>query len=458
MNRCIRQLLYITFFTLQLVDCVCQAEIKVASGHSAVDAGFAFQNVPAPVTNDAATAAKFTVVDGTGDPNGGQLAVLHDGQMPSDQDEPAANFFFRAGSDGGRIRIDLGRVVPVKQIGTYSWHTSSRAPQVYTLYATDGTAAGIELGPKRGTEPETCGWKKIARVDTRLKDGDDAGQHGVAITDSTGLVGEYRYLLFDVMRTEERDSFGNTFFSEIDVLDAKGPAPIAVATKKLEPILKSFEAENGKFRFTIDATAAPDLVGWSESQLRPVVQTWYPKIVALLPSEGYEAPTSITLRFRTDMAGGIPAYATGRGIHLNAPWFRRELSGEAAGCVVHELVHVVQNYGRARRNNPTPVSTPGWVVEGIADYIRWFLYEPQSKGAEITKRNLARANYDSSYRITGNFLDWVTQNHDKDLVRKLNVAAREGKYNEQLWKEWTGKTLQELGAEWKKYHEERLAK
>jgi hypothetical protein len=51
----------------------------------------------------------------------------------------------------------------------------------------------------------------------------------------------------------------------------------------------------------------------------------------------------------------------------------------------------------------------------------------------------------------------VTGKYDKEIVRKLNVAAREGKYREELWKEWTGKTVQELGDEWKKTHEERLA-
>ena len=42
---------------------------------------------------------------------------------------------------------------------------------------------------------------------------------------------------------------------------------------------------------------------------------------------------------------------------------------------MHELVHVVQQY----RRRP-----PGWLVEGIPDYIRWYLYEPQSRGAEIS--------------------------------------------------------------------------
>jgi hypothetical protein len=92
----------------------------------------------------------------------------------------------------------------------------------------------------------------------------------------------------------------------------------------------------------------------------------------------------------------------------------------------------------------------------LADYIRWFLYEPETKGAEITERNLARTKYDASYRITGNFLNWATQHYDPKLVPKLNAAAREGKYTEQVWRDWTGKTVQELGEEWKKENETRI--
>jgi hypothetical protein len=198
-------------------------------------------------------------------------------------------------------------------------------------------------------------------------------------------------------------------------------------------------------------------MAWADAKLRPVVQEWYPKLVAMLPSEGFEAATNVTLRFRNDM-GRTPASASRGRINMNSGWFRRELTREALGSVVHEMVHVVQNYGRARRLNPQAARTPGWLVEGIPDYIRWFLYEPETKGAEITERNLARAKYDASYRITGNFLNWVTQRYDRELVRKLNAAAREGKYAEQLWKDWTGKALQELGAAWRQEHEARLGK
>jgi len=386
---------------LLMLTAISNAEVKVSTERRTSGPAFQFNAVPAPANNDAATKARFTIVESEGDSNGGELAALHDGRLPTAADQPSENFFFQAGSEGGRLLLDLRSVITVKQVNTYSWHTSTRAPQVYQLFASDGVAAGFTASPKRGTDPESCGWKRIANVDTRPKEGDGAGQHGVMVSDpDAGILGKFRYLLFDIARTEARDAFGNTFYSEIDVIDSDGPAPTSATSTNREPVLKSFTASEGKYRFTIDATEAPDLMEWADAKLRPVVQEWYPKLVAMLPSDGFEATTNVTLRFRNDM-GGTPASAGGGRINMNSGWFRKELTREAIGSVVHEMVHVVQSYGRARRTNPQATRTPGWLVEGIPDYIRWFLYEPETKGAEITQRNLARAKYDASYRGEG---------------------------------------------------------
>jgi hypothetical protein len=441
---------------LILFQAAVHAEVKVLAEKRTEEPPFKFAGVPIPARNDAAAGAQFSLVDGERDRNSGEPTVLQDGRLPTSEDEPSGNFFFRAGSDGGRIQIDLGRVVKVRQVNTYSWHSNTRGPQVYRLYAADGNAAGFQSEPKRGSDPESCGWEFVAQVDTRPRagDGDGGGQHGVSIFSSEGVIGPYRYLLLDLSRTEDRDAFGNTFYSEIDVIDAEGAAPLGIEVKPSEPILLLFEAEDGRYRFTLDASDAPDLVEWADQELRPVVQAWYPRIVALLPSDDFHAHASVTLRFRNDM-GGTPASAGGGRVNMNSAWFRSELQREALGAVVHELVHVVQDYGRARRN-PNATRTPGWLTEGIADYIRWFLYEPESRGAEITARNLARARYDASYRITGNFLDWAVRTCDPDLVRKLNAAAREGRYTEELWQECAGKPLQQLGEDWRRAHVERI--
>jgi hypothetical protein len=426
----------------------CEAAVKVEIKRSESDNGFKLDPIPAPATNDAAASATFTLVDGQRDGNGGELAVLHDGQLPSEADEPSRNFFFQNGSDGGRIEVDLGKLVSIKSVQTYSWHPKERGPQAYKLYAAKGDEKGFAKAPKRDTDPRTSGWKPIAKVEPRRKG--EGGQFAASITQSPSL-GEYRYLLFDIARADEQDAQSNTFFSEIDIIDAKGPAPLPVPPK----VVKTYPSPDGKIRYEVDSTVAPDLDKWVEKELMPMVIQWYPKIVAMLPSAGFKPAELVKLEFRTDM-GGTPAYAGGNKLSMNTEWFRNQLTGEAKGCVVHELVHIVQNYGRAAVTNPRPAPTPGWVTEGIPDYIRWFVYEPQSKGAEITKENFGGARYDGSYRISANFLNWMVETHDKEFIRKLNAAAREGIYSYKVWKDSTGKSAVELGDDWKAANAKRL--
>lgn len=204
-----------------------RADVKATVDHNDNDHStpeFKFAHVPSPSKDDAATKAKFTIVEGEQDPNGAGLEALHDGLLPAEADEPASNFFFNAGTEGGRIGIDLGSVMPVEQVNTYSWHPNTRGPQVYKVYAADGKAEGFKADPKKDVDPEKAGWKLIAKVDTRPKDGADAGgQYGVSVADDAKKpLGEYRYILIDVVRTESDDDFGNTFYSEIDVVAAKG--------------------------------------------------------------------------------------------------------------------------------------------------------------------------------------------------------------------------------------------
>jgi hypothetical protein len=424
-----------------------QAAAIVNKGHGEADQGFKLDPVPAPAINDAGTKATFTVIDGAKDGASPDPSVLVDGRVPTSEDQPRANFFFANGSEGGRLGMDLGGVISVKSVATYSWHGGSRGPQVYKLYGASGDAKNFDAAPKRGTDPKTCGWTLLAEVDTRLKAGNGGGQHGAEVSNKGGRpLGSYRHLLFDVERTAKDDAFGNTFFSEIDVVDARGPSVERLTAP--EKIVKTYKSKDKKFTYVVNSTKAPELTDWCEKELIPVVEKWYPKLVEMLPSQGYRAPDQVTFEFKTDM-GGTPAYAVGNKISLNAQWYPGQLKNEAKGCAIHEMGHVVQNYWRAAQTNRNPKETPGWITEGICDYIRWFLYEPESKGAGLDAGSADRVNYDNSYRISGNFLDWVATEKDKEVLKKLNAAAREGDYEEKLWKEWTGKDLNELNTEWK---------
>jgi hypothetical protein len=434
------------------------AEIKVVVDHNDNDqatAAFKFKNVPAPTKANAAIKAKFTLAAGEQDENGGGLEKLHDGALPTEPDQPAENFFFNAGTDGGRIVVDLGSVLDVKQVNTYSWHPNTRGPQVYRLYASNGQDEKFNGKPSRATDPEKCGWKLLTRVDTRPKSGEPGGQYGVSISDSEGSLGKYRYLLFAVYQTENDDDFGNTFYSEISVItDGSASGATAGGSASAESAAAGpfvTHSPDNACEITIDTSGAPDLKEWAETKLAPVLAEWYPKLVAMLPSEGFTPPTKFSVTIRP---GNGVAATGGTRVTANSAWLKRELNREAIGALVHEEVHVVQQYGSGRRNNPDYKRTPGWVTEGIPDYIRWFLYEPQSHGADATyfkTRPTVKLNYDGAYRITANFMNYVvnTYGKDKNLITKLNAASRQGKYTEEFWKDMTGKSLVELNDEWK---------
>src|SRR5262249_52521098 len=146
-------------------------KVEVEHNHEAT-AGFRFKTIPVPLKNDLASAGKLTIVDGVSDPNGSSLLALNDGGIPDQDDQPIRNFFFSAGGDGGRVQLDLGTATEVKEVDSYSWHPSDRAPQVYKLYGAAGAGTDFNPTPKRDTSPESCGWTLIAAVDTRAESGE----------------------------------------------------------------------------------------------------------------------------------------------------------------------------------------------------------------------------------------------------------------------------------------------
>jgi hypothetical protein len=377
----------------------------------------------------------------------------------------------------------------------------------------------------------------------------------------------------------------------------QAPPPVAVQPLATNQVPEApapsppfvISAPDGSAEITIDTSKAPDMTDWAEHKLAPVLAEWYPKISAMLPTPGFTPPK----KWSVVIAPGSGVAATsGTRVTANATWLRKQLDKEAIGALLHEEVHVVQQYGGGRRNNPPgsfsngditnlvalaqklkdksdPVSvfvgrhlTPaerealadyrgpgptayilrtnlvgalnrivagpgiyeaalfkevtlresttslreekpdgsdlarlnralledafpgelarrgtggrnrgntGWLTEGIPDYIRWFLYEPKSDGAgasyiqgriagDAKKGQMFEPKYNDSYRISANFLNFVTRKYDRHIVTKLNNALRQGHYYEDIWADDTGKTLQELNQEWQAQVHKELAK
>ena len=184
--------------------------------------------------------------------------------------------------------------------------------------------------------------------------------------------------------------------------------------------------------FILDVSDAPDMKPWGEKVVR-VCEREYPDICRFLASDGYTPPTQLRMTLKTDYAG-VAAAGGGR-ITGSVKYFKSR--PDDVGAMVHETVHCVQQY-KGRGN-------PGWLVEGIADYCRFWRYEPGRAGRLIPEK----AQYNASYRTTAAFLAYVTDRYDRQAVPKLNAMCREGRYTPAAWRALTGKDVEELNQEWR---------
>jgi hypothetical protein len=182
----------------------------------------------------------------------------------------------------------------------------------------------------------------------------------------------------------------------------------------------------------IDSSRAPDLKALA-AEASEVCRKAYPMMCDELASPGYTPPRSISITI--DPAYDGIAGLSASGITISADFIRGN-PHDLPAALIHEMAHVVQGYG----DQPVPM----WLVDGIADYIRFFRWST----GELGHINPDRAHYYGSYRITASFLKYLVDHYDATIVRKLNQACREGRYRDSLFKDITGKPVRMLGAEW----------
>jgi hypothetical protein len=126
---------------------------------------------------------------------------------------------------------------------------------------------------------------------------------------------------------------------------------------------------------------------------------------------------------------------TGNGMaRYNPLWLKSH--PEDIDVVTHEVMHIVQEYHQRH--------TPGWLTEGIADYVRYVYGVNNLKSQWTLPDYKPTQSYTNAYRVTARFLLWVEKNYNKDLVDKLDYALRAGTYQPDLWVKLTGKTVDEL--------------
>jgi hypothetical protein len=188
-------------------------------------------------------------------------------------------------------------------------------------------------------------------------------------------------------------------------------------------------------KVVVDSSQAPDLAQWANTAKRLVVK-WHPRIADMLQTEGFIPAKEVKLIFKNDVK--FPAATGGSTIYISAKHVRQH--PDDYGMVVHELVHVLQRYPKFNKDN-------WWLVEGIADYIRFYRYEPTTRLPPISS---AKASYRDGYKTSAQFLAWIEKRHDKDIITHLNLALRKGEYQPELFQDWTGKSVDELWADFRR--------
>jgi hypothetical protein len=118
----------------------------------------------------------------------------------------------------------------------------------------------------------------------------------------------------------------------------------------------------------------------------------------------------------------------------NPQWFRKH--PEDIDVVTHEVMHIAQSY----------TGGPGWVTEGIADYVRYTMGVANKAAGWTLPEFSPSQHYDNSYRITARFFVWLTKNVRSSIVKELDKSMRAGTYSDDIWKKLTGKNVDELWA------------
>ena len=224
------------------------------------------------------------------------------------------------------------------------------------------------------------------------------------------------------------------------------------------------------FQVRTDFSQVPDAAAYAE-QSKALCEEWYPKINEILYVAAHPLPYSeIVVVFdaeeifgRYGYGHGTVGFTTGNTIHISSGGLdQRPSPKDFGGLLIHELAHVNQEYGNfhIRHDHLLALVRPiriklsqeyrmNWLVEGIADYVRYKYYDKELRLVldEKSYLKLRKKGYRQGYGVAARFLLWLEMWKDKDIVRRLNVVLEQRRYSAKIFKQNCGAPLDNLWRE-----------
>jgi len=178
-----------------------------------------------------------------------------------------------------------------------------------------------------------------------------------------------------------------------------------------------------------DAELSPSII----EGFKKIIKKVYPKL-----AKDFNKNARMDITVKIDTAYDGVAYANDGRVTVSSKWLHSKPND--LDLMTHEIMHIIQSYPNG--------AGPGWLTEGIADFVRYkYGLDNEKAGWSLTEFS-DKQSYTNSYRITARFLEWVSQNYDKQIVYRLDKNLRAQTYTPELWKAYTGLDIDQL---WMKY-------
>lgn len=156
----------------------------------------------------------------------------------------------------------------------------------------------------------------------------------------------------------------------------------------------------------------------------------------------FDRASPLRTRMTLDPGYDGVAFVSGTSMTISSKYIKQ--NSRDLDVVTHEAFHLVQSY----RDYSKP-GCPAWAAEGFADYAR-YRYGVKNAEAGWALPDVTPAHKPTdSYRVTGRFFVWLENRVRASIMADLHGVLERSKYTDSFWKNETGKSLDQLWADYR---------